>query len=168
MNLHVNVLVATGVDNPVRQLVDAVADGVVVAVLVVVAHLGFLVGVSETEWLNGFVVDSYVLFARSVAGLSVYGVLVDADVLSIAATGTESIAVFSFSVINSAGVWLAVSINFDVSVGELCACRSVLLSYVVLRVETGTAAIVFFTGKTDSFLVVLVRRVLAFPSGWLL
>lgn len=146
MNLHVNVLVATGVDNPVRQLVDAVADGVVVAcsvciskvcygystskaravltVLVVVAHLGFLVGVSETEWLSGFVVDSYVLFARSVAGLSVYGVLVDADVLSIAATGTESITVFSFSVINSAGVWLAVSINFNVSVGELCACRS--------------------------------------------
>lgn len=39
---------------------------------------------------------------------------------------------------------------------------------VLLRLETGTAAKIFFTGKTDVFLVVLVRRVLAFPSGWLL
>lgn len=38
---------------------------------------------------------------------------------------------------------------------------------VLLRLETGTAAKIFFTGKTDFFLVVLVRRVLAFPSGWL-
>lgn len=38
----------------------------------------------------------------------------------------------------------------------------------LLRLETGTAAKIFFTGKTDFFLVVLVRRVLAFPSGWLL
>ncbi len=38
----------------------------------------------------------------------------------------------------------------------------------LLRLETGTAAKIFFTGKTDLFLVDLVRRVLAFPSGWLL
>ena len=43
-----------------------------------------------------------------------------------------------------------------------------LLSCVVFRLETGTAATVFFTGKTDLSLVVLVRRVLAFPYGWLL
>ena len=37
----------------------------------------------------------------------------------------------------------------------------------MFRLETGTAATVFFTGKTDLSLVVLVRRVLAFPSGGL-
>jgi hypothetical protein len=41
----------------------------------------------------------------------------------------------------------------------------VFLSCIVFRLETGTAAMVFFTGKTDLSLVVLVRRVLAFPSG---
>lgn len=47
-------------------------------------------------------------------------------------------------------------------------CLPVLFRDVLLRLETGTAAKIFFTGKTDFFLVVLVRRVLAFPSGWLL
>lgn len=36
-----------------------------------------------------------------------------------------------------------------------------------MRNETGTAALIFFTGKTD-VLLVLLRSVLAFPSGWLL
>lgn len=54
--------------------------------------------------------------------------------------------------------------------GEICSLSLPVIfpDVVLLRLETGTAAKIFFTGKTDFFLVDLVRRVLAFPSGWLL
>lgn len=60
-----------------------------------------------------------------IAGLSVNSVFVDADVFSVAVAGSEAFTVFTFSVINSAGVWLTVGVDLDVGVGVFCVCRSV-------------------------------------------
>lgn len=144
--------------------------------------------------------DLYVLLVGSrTAVVSFNGVLVDTDVLGLVrlrsgiygrvVDGTVALAVFTFSNVNSRGVWLAVRVDLNVSVSELGACGPnesnwlvseeiplklskcyvpVVLLDVLLRNETGTAAMFFFTCKTDLLLVVLVRRVLAFPSGCLL
>lgn len=178
VNVLVVVMVVARVNNAVSKVVNSLAERVVVTFLVVVTHLGFLLGAIEMSGFNGLG-DLYVLLVGSrTAVVSFNGVLVDTDVLGLVrlrsgiygrvVDGTVALAVFTFSNVNSRGVWLAVRVDLNVSVSELGACGPVVLLDVLLRNETGTAAMFFFTRKTDLLLVVLVRRVLAFPSGCLL
>lgn len=180
-DLYVDVILMmpTGVDNAVSKLVHAVAEGVVVTVFVVVTHLGLLISTTVTEGLKGLFGDLDVLSVnRRGAGAGVDSVLVDTDVFRLESLGLRSgvygggvsravtLAIFTFDVVNGAAVRLAMSINLNMSICVLAVCRSaIFLDVLLLRLVTGTAAKIFFTGKTDFFLVDLVRRVLAFPSG---
>lgn len=66
-----------------------------------------------------------VVVTRLIAGFSVNSVFVDAEVVGVAVAGAEAFTVFTFSVVYSAGVWLTVGVDLNVSVGVLRVCRSV-------------------------------------------
>jgi hypothetical protein len=82
VDIHINVvvvLVATGVGDAVSQLVHAGAEAVVVTVLVVVTHLGLLVGERVANWFNGFVGEGSRFPGSRSGNAVVSGVLVDVD-----------------------------------------------------------------------------------------
>lgn len=149
-------------------------------VFVVVAHFGLA---GELARLNGFFagvagVGVSVDAARLARLYSVLfhtggGGVLDGSVVSSldGEGGLDTRAVLAFSNVNRAGgVVVVVVVDLNTSLGEVGSRRSeLLLSVVVLSLllDTGTAAIVFFTGEVHFFLARLVkcRRVLSFPSG---
>lgn len=188
VDVDVDVLmVVVRVDNLVSQLVQAVAEGVVVAVLVVVTHLGLLFGARVTSRLNGDVgvfLGDTLRAVLGVLGLRSRSRNVYVDLVG----GTVTFAVFTLSNVNWAGVRLrAAGVNLNVRFSVLRArCRSVVvlvnvLVNEVLLLGTGTAVTFFFTRNTDLVFAVAVlstgwklsggsseRRLLTFPSGLLL
>lgn len=174
------VFTALGVDQAVGHLVNAAAEGVVLAVVVVVTHVGLGVG-----WgLNGFVDDScfpvvngnvvgrvYGCVADTARGFvtgtvcwGVNGSAGDADFLTV--VGLDARTVFALSSVDGAGV-VAVS---PVDVDKGFRVGSVRVRSVLFSTGTGTAVLLLFTSDADLFLAVatwlsLVRRVLTLPSG---
>jgi hypothetical protein len=124
IDIDVDVLVVVvRVNNLVSQLVQAVAEGVVVAVLVVVTHLGLLFGARVTSGrrLNGDVGVFLGNTLRAVLGVLRLGsgsrnVYVDL------VGGTVTFAVFALGNVNGAGVRLvAVGVNLNVRLSVLRA-----------------------------------------------
>ena len=171
-------LIATGVGNLVSQLVDTLAEGVVVTVLVVVTHLGFLVGAAVAGRLNGLLGESHFTTGGRARDGSVNGELVGVGGLGLVARlrrdrvygrligRTETLAVFTLSDVNGARVGLrglGVDVDVDVSVvvlGGRSSSRTVLCVnvgvLVVLGLETGTAVMFLFTSDSDLFFAVAV------------
>jgi hypothetical protein len=195
VNIDVDVgVVLVGVDDAVRELVDATAEGVVVAVLVVVTHLGLLVGARVAGRLNGLLRDLHVLVVARTRGSSVNSeVAGDVDVLglelssrrrvdSAGVVGTVTLAVFTLSDVDGAAEGLMTVVNFDVSLGVVGArsLRSsglVDVGLVLMLLDTGTAVTFFFTCYADLFFDAVFaatrkfsgsreRRVLTLPSGF--
>jgi hypothetical protein len=196
VDVNVNVVVvlmATGVHDAVRELVNALAEGVVLAVVVVVTHVGFLVGTREASRLNGLFGDVSPLLVRGTGGdTGVNGEFVDTGiglvlrlvgcaVYSSVVLGTKTLTVLTFGNVNGACVRLG-DVNVNVSLVVLGARRTVLLVskvlvMLVLGLGTGTAVTFFLTRVMDLFFAVAllsarrkfsrngVRRVLTFPSG---
>ena len=105
-------------------------------VLVVVTHVGLLVGEVEAGRLDGLLGDLDVLRVGRAGRCSVNGVLVDLDALSgVLRTGrdvygggilgAETLSVFTFSNVDGVCVRVAMSIDLNVSVVILGVCRSV-------------------------------------------
>lgn len=186
VDIHVVVvLMATGVDNAVRELVDALAEGVVVTVLVVVTHLGFLVGGGVAGRLNSLVRDKLGVDLGGGAGnTGVNGEVVDVGggaglvggatwtVDSYVELGTGvAFAVLTFSDVNRAGEGLGGSgcsgVNLDVSVGVVGARggRTALFVGKVLVLGTGTVVLLLltivdlFVAETVLLLRLLLREV---------
>jgi hypothetical protein len=165
---------------------------VVVAIVIVVTHLGFLVAVTLT--LNGLFGNLHFLPDGRTWDRCVNGELVGVDLrtelgcrsgVGRGAVGAETLAVVTLSDVNGAQVGTTVVVDFNVSLGVLGSSRlraeMVLFAVVLLVLETGTAATFFFTCNKNLFLAVTVlctgrnlssvgseRRVSLFPSGWLL
>jgi hypothetical protein len=179
--------------NLVSQLVQTLAEGVVVAIVVVVTHLGFLVGAAVTLTFNSLFGDLHFLANSRTWDGCVNGELVGVDLraelggrsgVGRGAVGAESLAVVTLSDVNGAQVGTTVGVDFNVSLGVLGSrlrAEAVLFAVVLLVLETGTAAMFFFTCNKNLFLAVTVvctgrnlssvgseRRVSLFPSGWLL
>lgn len=105
-------------------------------VLVVVTHVGLLVGAAEASRLNGLFGDLDVLLVGRPGSASVDGVFVDLDMLGLVLRprrgvyggvilGAVTLSVFTLSDVNGVCVRVTVSIDLNVSVGELGgACRS--------------------------------------------
>lgn len=102
-------------------------------ILVVVTHLGFLVGASETDGLVVVLGDLDVLLVSGRASLSVNGVFVDVDVLGLVrllavysgvVSRAVTLAIFTLDVVNGAAVGCLLSIDLDASVCVLVVCRS--------------------------------------------
>jgi hypothetical protein len=215
VDIYVDVsLIATGFGDPISELVDSLTERVVVAVLVVVTHLGLLVGAGVAGGLNGFLREADFAVGRRGAGDgSVNGELVGVVVLGLVlrlrvgvgvgvavyssvVRRAETLSVFTLSDVNGAGEGLdgvGVDVNVNVSVvvhRGRCRSRSGrggravlgvnVLVLVSVEVGTGTAVAFFFARDTDLFFAVFLagrtfsvdgerrRRVLTFPSGWLL
>ncbi len=92
-----------------------------------------MIGATETVGLKGLLGDLDVLLVDGGTGVSVNGVLVDADVLGLVSLrdvygGVVSravmLAIFTLDVVNRGAVGLTVSIDLDVSVCVLVVCRS--------------------------------------------
>lgn len=92
-----------------------------------------MIGATETVGLKGLLGDLDVLLVDRGTGVSVDGVLVDADVLGLVClrdvySGVVSravmLAIFTLDVVNGGAVGLTVSIDLDVSVCVLVVCRS--------------------------------------------
>jgi hypothetical protein len=69
---------------------DTLAEGVVVTILVVVTHLGFLVSYGVANWFNGFVGDVCVLrvlMVGLIGNTRVSGELVDVNVFRVMLVG---------------------------------------------------------------------------------
>lgn len=147
------VLMAARVNNAVGELVDAVAEGVVVTwrvqsvssfgplvaarsiltVLVVVTHVGFLVGAGETGRLNGFVGDLNVLLVGRTgnAGVNSEVVAVGTGLVVrarravygsvVVVLGTEALTILTFSNVNRVCERFVTGVNLNVSVGVLRA-----------------------------------------------
>lgn len=159
VDVHVVVvLMAARVGDAVSQLVDALAEGVVVTwskgrsdqqhgqltptgrdnttltILVVVTHLGFLVGYGVADWFNSFVGDACVLrvvVMRVIGNTRVNGEFVDvhAVVVEVLSGGSvdsrvvlrmKAFTVLTFGNVNGAGEGLY---NVDVDV-SLCVFRT--------------------------------------------
>lgn len=141
--------------------------------------LGSVVVGGRRATFDGVVVDLEVLRSLELGtGGSVYGEVV----------GAETFSVFALSKINGGRVvgMTAGGVDFNVGVGGCVfrrRLRSTLLfdnSMELLLLETGTAVTFFFTCDMDLFFAVALlsarrkfsggrdRRVLTFPSGWLL
>jgi len=166
VDVHVGVvLMAAGVGDPVTELVKALAEGVVVAVLVVVTHLGLLVGAGEAGRLNGLVgrdLDVSLVGGSRNTGVYVNGELVfvgltlvllgaGSSVYSSVVRRAEALAVLTFGNVNRAGVSVVRDVDIYVRIGVLRArCgRSALLESVRLVVDTGTVVTLLFTRITD-------------------
>uniref|UniRef100_A0A1Y1KVU9 Uncharacterized protein n=1 Tax=Photinus pyralis TaxID=7054 RepID=A0A1Y1KVU9_PHOPY len=198
LDVHVDVVmvVVVRVRNLVGKLVDALAEGVVVTVLVVVTHVGLLLCLAEASRLNGLVRELDLLMNRSLNRSFLNGVLIDTDVLGLVLRasrsvyggvidGAETFTVFTLSNVNGGRVRALVSVDLNASVGILSTSWSEVFLHELLLLETGTAVTLFT--ETDLFfaeavLAVLAmlstrgeidvgrvrRRVLILPSGWLL
>lgn len=166
IDVHVGVvLMAAGVGDPVTELVEALAEGVVVTVLVVVTHLGLLVGTGEAGRLNGLVgrdLDVSLVGGSRNTGVYVNGELVvvgltlvllgaGSSVYSGVVRRAEALAVLTFGNVNGAGMSVVRDVDIYVRIGVLRArCgRSALLESVGLLVDTGTAVTLLFTRITD-------------------
>jgi hypothetical protein len=178
VDVHVDVVVvlmACGVSNAVSQLVDSLAEGVVVTVLVVVTHSGFLVGYGVANWFDSFLGDLYVLLVgRSGWNLVVNGEFVDVNfVVTEARSGRsvygnvvrsvvrrlEAFTVLAFSNVNRASEGFGdVNVDVDVSVCVFGARlnRTARLVNVMLVMDTGTVVTFFFACKTDLFFKALL------------
>jgi hypothetical protein len=143
--------------NLVSQLVQTLAERVVVAIIVVVTHLGFLV--AETLTLNGLFGNLHFLTNGRTRDRCVNGELVGVNLrtelgcrsgVGRGAVGAETLAVVTLSDVNGAQVGTTVVVDFNVSLGVLGSSRLraemvVLFAVVLLVLETGTAAMFFFT-----------------------
>lgn len=140
LNVHVNVvMVVVRVDNLVSKLVDTLAEGVVVTVLVVVTHVGFLFGACETSWLNRLFGEvSFFLDRRLKVRSTFNGVLVDTNVLGLVLMARGSVysgcvgravtlTIFTLRDVNGRSVRPSAVVNLNTSVVELgvvCWCWS--------------------------------------------
>lgn len=114
--------------------------------------------------------------AREVAG-SVYGGTGNADVLFVG--GLVAATVLALDLIDCGVRRAVLAVYLDVSLGK-GAGRSAFVFFVVRVLDTGTVVMLLFTSYTDLFFAVtllsarrkvdrgLRRRVLTFPSGFLL
>lgn len=161
----------------------------VVTVLVVVTHVGFLFGAGEASRLNSLFGEvDFFLDRRLKMGSTFNGVLVEANVLGVV-LGTrsvygggisraEALTIFTLSDVNGRTVRAGAVVNLNTSIGVLGASRSGVFLHKLLLLGTGTAVMLF--SDADLFLAVAllltrgeidvgsVRRVLLLPSGWLL
>jgi hypothetical protein len=131
-------------------------------VLVVVTHLGLLVGAGVAGRLNGLLSDLHVLVVARTRGSSVNSeVAGDVNVLglelssrrrvdSAGVVGTVSLAVFTLSDVNGAGEGLVTVVNFDVSLGVVGArsLRSIIFFVRLCCMVTGTGRVcIWFLGQ---------------------
>lgn len=153
-------------DDPVGDPLDALAEGVVVTVLVVVTHLGFLF-VNEIETGRGSFLGSATTNSLRRTGrldTGSYCVLVDADVrrlelrrtncLAVVGEGRlEALSVFAFGNVDGTGVVAVVGVYFNARFADISrADRSESVGAVKLLLDAGTAVKFFFTCKTAAFL----------------
>jgi hypothetical protein len=163
----------------VGELVDALTEGVVVAVFVVVSHLRLLVGAAVAGGLNRVFLDSHFTVGGRARDRGVNGELVGVDGLGLVARlrgdgvyggvvgRTETLAVFALSDVNGAGVGLGgVGVDVDVNVSVVIltdggTSNRTLFGVdvgvlVVLGLETGTVVAFLVAGDADLFFVAVL------------
>lgn len=128
-DLNVNVLLVR-VDDSVRQLVKALAEGVVVAVVVVVTHLG-------TRRLNGFRNVNVLVGCGVGSAVVLGGELLDANAVLLVVAGrgfykflvvggSETLTVLALGDVNGVVVGVLTGVNLYVSVSEVGTTGAVL------------------------------------------
>jgi hypothetical protein len=184
VDVHINVVVVL--------LATGVSDAVV---LVVVTHLGFLLGDREASRFDGLVRDNLDAFLERSFGRNarVNGVFVDVDARRLVARTSrcvyggvvlsgKALTVLTLGKVNGACEGFG-NVNSDVRVrlcefGARCGRTARFVDVMLVTMDTGTVVTFLFASITDLFFAVAVlssrgnfsvdrdRRVLTFPSGF--